>query len=231
VLRFLWFPPEQPRRSCEPRGLHLLGNDGVPVRGELQAEAAEIRCQPRVSDPVGLSVLWRVDGYGTVQLETTRLPEREEPYVLNVELARHRLMRITLKREEWGLFDYRGMEEISAQIDEARVLFIQALQAADDPRAAARLADESLRVSLWAGERMSQFHATVFLGRRHQGGGFVRPFLGTAISPAAPPAKLSPRVQAAFDFVRIPFVWRDIQPKEQTIEFGPIDARSAAARC
>jgi hypothetical protein len=223
VLKFACFSPNGEPPDGKLHGLHLLGNDGVPVRGELTTRKGEIRCKPRTPDPVALSLLWPVEGFGTVQLETTRLPPRDEPYILNLELARHRLMRITLKREEWGLFDYRGMEDISEQIDQARQRFIEALQAADDPRTAARLADESLQSSLWAGERLCQFHAAVFLDRRQQGGGFASPFLGTAIAPGTPSDQLNGNLRSAFDFVCIPFVWREVQPKEQDVRFGPID--------
>ena len=224
MLKFVWFSADQQAAAGELRGAHLVGNDGVPVRGEFRTGVREIHCIPRAEGPVALSVLWPVNGYGAVQLETTRLPERERPYVLNLELARHRLMRITLKREEWGLFDYRGMDEISGKIDEARDRFVAALQAADDPPTAARLADESLKLSLWAGEQMCNFHAGVFLGRRHQGAGFGQVFLGAAVSPASSPEGLSDTVREAIDFVRIPFTWREIQPKEQTVSYDKIDS-------
>ena len=225
MLRFLCFPSEQSGPLTELRGAHLLGGDGVPLRGDPRLANGEILCQPRTQDPTALSLLWPVPGYGTVQVETTRLPERAEPYVLNLELARYRLMRITIKREEWGLFDYRGMEEISDEINQARILFVEALQSADDPPTVARLADQSLRLSLSAGERMCQFHASVFLGRRSQGGGFARGFLGTVVSPTCPPSILTPRVRETFDFVRIPFVWRAIQAEEEQGRcYEPIDA-------
>ena len=38
--------------------------------------------------PAALSLMWQTKNFGTVMLETTRLPERDEPYILNLELAR-----------------------------------------------------------------------------------------------------------------------------------------------
>lgn len=222
--KFLLFPSERQKMLADLPGAHLVGADGIPVRGDIQLINAEIRCTSRSSDPFGLSLLWSVDGFGTVQLETTRLPAREKPYLLNLELARHRLMRITLKREEWGLFDYHGMDEISEMIDGARDLFIQAWGRIESPAAAAELADQSLRLSLEAGERMSQFHAAVFLGRRQQSGGFAREFVGAAVAQSWPPSLLNGPVRESVDFMRIPFVWRDVQPKEQEIHFERLDA-------
>lgn len=109
-----------------------MGTDGVPVRADLQIVDREIRCKPRNSDPTALSLLWHIPEVGSFQLETTRLPQREKPYNLPLELARHRLMRINTKREEWGLFDYPGMESFAKPIDAARGLFVGALKVAEN---------------------------------------------------------------------------------------------------
>jgi hypothetical protein len=229
VHRFVFYPSEKKKMLADLPGAHLIGADGIPVRGDIQLANGEIRCAARSSDPFGLSLLWPVEGFGTVQLETTRLPARDKPYILNLELARHRLMRITLKREEWGLFDYHGMDEIGELIDRARDLFIQAWGRIESPKEAAELADQSLRLGLEAGERMSAFHATVFLGRRQQSGGFAKEFLGAAVIPAWPPSLLTPAVRESVDFLRLPFTWRDVQPKEQEIRFERLDAWLEAA--
>ena len=221
--RFLFYQPADNQAPPDLNGAHLLGNDGIPIRGEIRLVDGGIQCTSRTQDPFGISLLWPVAGFGRLQLETTRLPERDTPYVLNVELARHRLMRITLKREEWGLFDFEGMEEISAQIEQARAHFISALENSDDPPTAARLADESLRLGLVAAERLCQFHASVFLDRRQQGNGFRKEVFGATISTDCSPGILTPPVRELFNFIRIPFVWRDLQSKEADIRFKHID--------
>lgn len=223
MIRFLYYPPEGSGFVPDVQSALLLGADGVPLRGELRLEDGVISVATRNQEALAISLLWPVPGFGAVQLETTRLPARAKPYHLHVELARHRLMRISLKREEWGLFDYSGMDEIAAQIDQARDLFLAALQNSEDSRAAARLADQSLAVGLAASESMSRFHASVFLSRRLQGGGLPRNYLGIALTPdgSRPPLE---RFKDVFDFVRVPFVWRRIQPKEQGVSYEAHDA-------
>lgn len=211
------------QRAPDLHGAHLIGTDNVPVRAEIQWDGTTIRCTPRTQDPVGLSLLWPVDGVGLVQLQTTRLPIREQPYHLHVELARHQLMRLSVKREEWGLFDYSGMDDIAAQIDTARDAFIKALQCIEKPEKAARYADESLAVGLAAGEEMSRFHAGIFIGRRHQSGGFGRPFLGVSVPPGLKNAALAQQLGQLFDFVRLPYVWRSIQPSESASQYDELD--------
>jgi hypothetical protein len=224
VHRFLVFPTGGRQLPPDLRGAHLVGNDNVPLRAEIAWERDTIRATPRMQDPVGLSLLWPVPDFGTIQLQTTRLPAREAPYNLHVELARHQLMRVTVKREEWGLFDYSGMDEIAGRIDRCRDAFIQALQAADEPEVAARHADDALAQGLWAAEEMARFHAGVFLTRRHQTGGFARAFLGVGVPDgckAPPGANL---LNNAFDFAYVPLVWRSLQPTEQPPQFDTLDA-------
>jgi GH35 family endo-1,4-beta-xylanase len=205
------------------RGAYLIGADGVPARGTVVQEGELLRCESRSDDALALSLLWPVPGYGTTQLETTRLPARPEPYALLVELARHRLMKINVKREEWGLFDYPGMDGIIAEIDAARDLFIKALQASDASPAAQQFAEESLARAVHASEAMSIFHAEVFLKRRRQLRGFSKPLLGIRLPLKATPDAMVKSVAEAFEFTTIPVTWREIEPKENERSYDRID--------
>lgn len=224
MLRFVFHSPPGKEPLRDLPGAHLVGNDGVPVRGEIKLGNNEIRCETRSTDPVGLSLLWPVEGFGAVQLQTTRLPSRSEPYHLNLELVRHQLMRISLKREEWGLFDYSGMDDIAQDIGRARDLFIQGLETIEDTAGAARAANESLGLAIRAGERLAQFHATVFLNRRQQSGGFNKACFGVVAPTSQPTLGMLKTIGEAFDFVRLPFVWRQLQPTEQGNRFEIVEA-------
>lgn len=224
MYRFAFYPHTDSGPHLDLRGAYLVGADGVPVKGELRAEKNQIIVDTRSPDPIGLCLLWRVPGVGTYQLETTRLLPRSEPYNLHIELVRHRLMRISIKREEWGLFDYPGMDSIAEKIDAARDTFVLALSASHRPEFAAAKADEALAGAISASEQMCRFHAGVFLSRRQQSGGFSRPFLGVNLGAAA--VKSPPKVKLGelCDFVRVPFAWREIQPKEDGATFETYDA-------
>ncbi|MFQ6049340.1 MAG: hypothetical protein ACE5K7_08250, partial [Phycisphaerae bacterium] len=137
MLRFQVFSDGKPAPHVELNGAYLVGSDGVPIRAELQFREGEIRCSKRAQGPAALVLLWPVQGYGQVMLQTARVPERPTPYNLHLELARGRLAGVFAKCEEWGLFDYPGVETIWGQIDRARDLMIRALQA-DEPAEAAQ---------------------------------------------------------------------------------------------
>ncbi|MBU0639257.1 MAG: endo-1,4-beta-xylanase, partial [Planctomycetes bacterium] len=104
-----------------------------------------------------------------------------------------------------------------------RGLFVKALQTSDDAPAAARLADCALSLAMEASEELCRFHASVFIERRRQAGGFAREFLGVCLPPGAPPKALVKGFSKVFDFVQIPCVWRDIQRDEQSSDYSAID--------
>lgn len=210
-----------PNGGLDAGAAYLVGADGVPLRGEIRVEDGAIICECRASDPFGISVVWNCPGFGAVQLETTRLPFRADPYCLNLELVRHRLMRISVKREEWGLFDYSGVDDVASAVDLGRDEFVLALQEAGNGPRMITHADDGLRRCLEASEQLARFHAGVFLTRRRQAGGFGGPFLGGAVSPSGP----ADQVEAARElgFARVPFTWRDVQPREQSAEYGAYD--------
>lgn len=229
MLKFAWFPETLDHSEERLRGLHLVGPDSVPIRGEVKQENGLIVAAARSKDPVGLSVLWPVPGFGLVQLETTRLLPRAEPYHLPIELVRHRLMRLSIKREEWGLFDYEGMDAIAEQIDVARDLFLAALEQIEDGTAAAELANRSLSAACHVSDELCRFHAQIFLQRRRQSNGFEKGLVGVAVPVKAPKTVISPALAKSFDFVRVPFTWRELRPKEQGVQFDEADQIVKAA--
>ena len=204
-------------------GAYVVGSDDVPLRAEISFRNGIIACKKRAAGPAGLALLWKVPEVGTILLETVRLPEREKPYTLQVELARGRLMRANQKIEEWGLFDYEGTEAIFIQINQARELLIKALQA-DTPAEAAALGGQSLSEAVQASEALTKLHAEVFFNRRKQGGGFPRRMFGCSVNLDGPTEVERKRLSAAFDFVTVPVGWRDVEPSEQTFHWKTLDA-------
>jgi hypothetical protein len=204
-------------------GAYIVGTDDVPLRADISFGEGIIRCAKRAAGPAGLALLWEVPGVGRVMLETIRVVEREKPYILQVELARARLMRINHKLEDWGLLEYTGVEEMAAQIQQGREVLIRALQA-DGPAEAATLGEQALSLAADASERLTHYHAEVFLNRRKQSGGFSRRVFGCGVPLDKPTEMVRKRVAGSFDFVTLPFVWRDIEPSEQTFNWKALDA-------
>ena len=152
MLRFGVFADGKLARNVDLSGAYMVGSDGVPVRAEISFKNGQIICDRRIAGPpVGLAVVWPVKGVGRVMLETTRLQDRDKPYVLQVELARNRLMRLSHKQEDWDLEDPNCLQALTGRVAEARDLLVKALQA-DDDAAAARFGDQALAMAVRSAE-------------------------------------------------------------------------------
>lgn len=223
MLSFLTYVAGKLAESVDLSGAYAVGSDDIPLRAEISFKDGLILCEKRAGGPAGLAILWEVAGVGKLMLETVRLPERDKPYILQVELVRGRLLRMTQKLEDWGLLDFEGTEEIAEEMTEGRELLIQALQA-DDPAKAAALADEALSAAVHASETLTRFHADMFLSRRVQTGGFPRRVFGCSVIPGPPTEQARQGLTKAVDFVSVPVNWRDVEPSEQTFNWKNLDA-------
>lgn len=230
MLRFTVHHNGSPAQNLDLGGAYLIGADGVPMRGEVRFAGGLVTCDPRTRGTAGLCVSWPVRGHGRMMLETTRLMERDQPYNLHVELARGRLMRISQKREDWGLYDFADGEALYREIDEARNKFIEAITASDDATAS-KLADECITASTTISEKLAVFHADVFLKRRRQQPGQIpkRPF-GCGLTAAQSNEKILSRFAEAFDFAVVPMRWRDLEPREGEYDWAPLESHLKAIR-
>lgn len=203
---------------------YMFGADEIPLRvsSSLICKNGVIECTRKILESAGIALLWPVDGFGRILLPTTRLPKRDEPYNLNVELARARLMQITLKREDWSLFE--DSDAHSELADDARRLFIESLKNITDPAKASKLADESLRKALIYSERLTDQHAEMVFSTRCRNKSFGRHSLGCSIDPdmLSNPTYLK-RLLEMFGSVTLPVSWAQIEPEKGQYDFSAID--------
>ena len=238
MLRFKVFQNGAPAKSFNLEGAHLLGTDRVPLRAEIKFSNGEIICEPKARGAAALALMWPVKGIakqaasspnagifesgapgGRLMLETTRLVERARPYILNVELARGQLMRISLKREDWGLYDYTDGAAIYQQVDRARDLLVSAITATNEARAS-EIGDAAIAASVRAGETVATFHADLFLKRRIADHKIVKRPLGCRIDAVAECQTHIEPLSQAVDFAQLPFSWRTLEPTEGNYQPG-----------
>jgi hypothetical protein len=235
MLRFKVFHNGTPAKTLNLEGSHLLGTDRVPLRAEIKFHNGEILCEPKARGAAALALMWPVKGLaeqaaspgskhpgsagekpvaeGRMMLETTRLVERTRPYNLNVELARGHLMRISLKREDWGLYDYPEGATLYDRVDRARDMLVAAITATNEQKAA-ELGDAAVAASVRAGEAVATFHADVFLKRRIAAREIVKRPLGCCLDATGNWEPLVEPLSKWFDFAVVSFPWRALEPRE-----------------
>lgn len=223
MLRFRVFRNGVPPAELDLSTAYLVGSDSVPIRGEFVYSDGEIVCRKRAAGPAALTLLWETKGFGTVMLETTRLPERDEPYVLNLELARGRVMRVMQKREEWGIFDLADLATVNEKSTEARDLLLEAITHQADPAKASEFGDRCLELILPISEQAALAHADLLLQRRIATRNFPRGAFGIRVEHSLTLESYRRALVPNADFVRMPMWWKVIEPQEQQFNWHPVD--------
>ncbi|MEM0982861.1 MAG: endo-1,4-beta-xylanase [Planctomycetota bacterium] len=183
MLSFLILQDGTPATDRVLRHAHVLGPESVPVAAELSFEEGVVRCEKTSGEAAGLAIQIGLDevvlkeiggveafagdpdlvGYeptslGVLTLQTCLLPERDRPYLLSLELARHRLMLFLNKLEEWNLTDLDREHPAFKFFEAARRAFTQALIAkrSDDNHGFAASTHQLALKSLWLGVEASE---------------------------------------------------------------------------
>jgi len=204
-------------------GAHLFGTDGVGIRrAQVNFSDGYIECKKPNLETAGLVLLWPIDGFGKVLLPTTCLPERAEPYILNVEIARAKFMQIVNKREDWSYFE--GTEHQSNISKDAQQLFIRAIQNIGNPPLASRLADEALKKAITFSEKLAAEQAASLFAARSGSHGFGRGCLGCKVDASLiGDAGYVERLVELFGSATVPINWAQVEPEKGQFDFSELD--------
>jgi hypothetical protein len=200
-----------------------MGPESVPMPAEITFRDGLLTVNRADENALGVALLWDVPGLGTYHLETTRLQHREEPYNLNVELARARLMKIVQKQEDWNLFDFPRADKFIQRFRESQSLLADALGTLHVPNEAAKLADQSLLIAVDLSEQLAVFHGELLINRRRQGNAFVKHIVGCRVDPVIQNQKYKDTLANSFDYAVLPIRWKQLQPHEHTFDASPVD--------
>lgn len=223
MLKFLVFDQGKPAQHWPLRNSYLVGADGNALRGDVAFLQGAIVCEKREAGPAAFVLQHKVGELGELTLQTCLLPERDEPYLLSLELARHRLMTMYNKLEDWGMFDVDPDHPVARRNDLARRLFVEALCAQDDPARVDKLAFESLVASLDGSEELALAHSELLLNRRKSTGALPRHPLGCGLSLDHDRYLQRMGLLGRFDFLQVAVPWKQVAPEEGDYRWQHLD--------
>lgn len=222
---FIVFKDGEPQKLEKTDSIYILGQEETPLPGKIEIKDGSILVYPMTAEEAcGLALPWEVEGFGKLLLQTTRLPiDRKEPYIVNVEILRWRLMRIMQKLEDWGLIAYTDTDRVAAMYDKAKHFFIQAIQNYDSPSLASQFADNGIVYALDAGEKLANYHANIMLDARLQMGAISRKLFGVNIELEMNTDLLPTEILKHIHFVELKTSWAKLQPEENSFDFHNLD--------
>ena len=189
-----------------PRHAFLVGPEEVPLQGVIDLTPRLVRCSKQGQQAAGLAVQLIVprpnlpealaaqlptptgESMGLLTVHTCLLPERDQPYLLMIELARRQIMLLLNKLEDWQLTDLPTEHPVMQQFEMARASFCDALVAQRSggdggggaggggdngfSPAANLLAAQALALSMEAGEELALIQAERQSRARASGDGY-----------------------------------------------------------
>jgi len=202
---------------------HLLTRDSQVIQGTISIdEHGVISGNATGHTSFALCLLYDAGKAGRTMLQTAILPPRQEPYMLSLELARHRIKSFLDLSENWSLF-YLSDDNPAVQCwEQARLLFTKALVAIDSEKQG-QLARQALELAVDASERLTMAHAQVLLHRRYAHKPATAAALGVSVHSSRFDAPLRSLLDKNFKIVKIPMDWATIEPQEGVFNWEPID--------
>jgi hypothetical protein len=232
MLSFAVFDDDQQAQQMVLRHAHLVGKDDLVVAGKIEFADGIISCRKPMPDEVCLALQFDTGRPGRLTVRTCLLPDREQPYLLELELARRRIMLFLNKLEEWSLSDLPAEHPAMVAFEEARELFTTALcfpvpKGEHYCSAQARAARESLMRCIEAGELLAIHNAEQQLAARLGSKDAMRPIplprLGVAVHNEQFSEPLKKVIASTFDFLVSPMRWCEIEAEEGRFTFTATD--------
>ncbi len=206
------------------RNAYLIGNDNNATRGKITFEEGILYIEKREAGSIALALQQEVSGKSSFTLRTCMLPERNEPYLLNLELARHRIMMIYNKLEDWGMFDFDQNSEPMELFEKSKILFFEAISLqTSDPSQAENIAKQALEHALDASESLSIIHADILLKRRIKTENCPEYPVGCGVNLGHSSERLLSGVSTNFDFITLPMTWHKLVPDEGEYDWSITD--------
>lgn len=224
MYKFLVFKDGQIPEQWPVRNGHLLGSDGNVMAADISWQDGAICVSKKEAGICAFALQHKVSDLGELTLQTTLLPEREEPYILALELARHRLMMLYMRLEEWSMFDLGDDHAVNVRLKKSRGLFMEALgQQFSNPLSANHLAQESLVNAIDGTEELTLAHAELLLERRRVTHSVPKYALGCGVCLTQHDPRILGGLQANFEILNIPMPWKTLVPTEGEYQFQHTD--------
>lgn len=211
MLRFAVFDEHGPASEWRLVNAHLLGSDDVSAPGAVSFGRGHIVCKP-VDTVAAHALVLMVDAgsAGRLMLPTCLLQQREEPYNLYEELARHRFKIFLEKSENWGLLDPAKAPEAFEIFERARAAFVQGMMESSASRAQG-FHRHALALAIAASEKLAVRRADWMLHGRYGKQGATNA-LGVRVPLEKPPDLLRGALHREFDIMAVPTPWTLIEP-------------------
>lgn len=227
VMRFLIHPPSIVADCPDLYRAYVAGWDGRVFPTRVEIDGNVMACRRPVAESGSLHVAWPVEGFGQPVLATPSLPEREEPYLLAVELARGQISRLREQSNDWQNQGIAVPAAFAERYRTAHRLFAQSVAAQNDAPRAAELSQQALQAACEASELLSAAYAEQQVAGLRRRSGQSPALLGCRLNQSVPSGDEERAFCEAFSAAVVPVEWQLIEPVEGEYNWDLNDAQVA----
>ncbi len=225
VMRFLVPRTELSQGWAEAHAAYLSGFDGQVFGTLVELHGNQLFCHRTSAESGKLHVAWPVKGFGRPTVCTTSLSERNEPYLLLVELARGQIAQNRDQLAEWQLNGMAVPAEFKELDRHAYQLFSQSAAMQHEQDHSEKLARESLAVAYQAADVVTRSYTAQRLAFRRKRTARLPASLGCALNVDRSAAgRLIDPFRDAFSAVRVPIEWKSIEAQQGEQNWDACDA-------
>lgn len=211
-MRFLVpFAEQLPEEAVERA--YLAGMEGIPwrSRNSWTVPNSEFVLERAANDSGNLYIPWKLASGGELCLSTASLMERPEPYHLPLEIARGTLNRLRNQAADWQAMGLAIPADFSDAMRKVTAVFAQAATSGSDVQRAAKLAAESISLSIPAMQRLSAIFSEQAVAARQTN----TPTLPTFLTIRLDGRKLTDiehrELVSVFNSAMVALNWRDVE--------------------
>lgn len=225
VMRFQIHPASLLEDWPELNRAYISGFDGRVFASRIELEGSVLACRRQNADSGKLHVVFPVPNFGRCIVSTSSLPEREEPFLLLVELARGKLSQVRDQLAAWEMAGMTVPEEFHQIRRKSQACFGKAVASQEDPVSASELAQQSLELSFQAAQLLCQGYTAQRLAVRKARAQRLPASLGCGLGMTPPNEAWSDEFRQVFTAASVPIEWRHIEPEEGEYQWDINDAQ------
>ncbi len=227
VMRFKISPPPNLEEWPEAEQTCISGLDGRVFPTQVELEGDILSCRRPTSESGKLHVPWNVEGFGVPVLSTASLMERDEEYILAVELARGRISQVRDQRAAWEMSGMHIPDELAPLMKEAHQHFSKAVTQQKNPEAACEAANLAIERACEAADVLVTSYTKQRLAVRRKRFPQLPASLGCRLGQGVPDETTARQFTEAFNSAIVPIEWSQIEPDEGEYNWDTLDAQVA----
>ncbi len=216
------------RDRIPPGGLdhvHMCGQEDLPWFARVYFSGEHLIVERNENESGRVFVPWRIGERSPLLIGTATLMERDEPYLLEVELARGMLNTLRNQLAQWESMGLSVPKGLANSMKEGTQEFARAATTQDDVATAADWAKSSLATIVIAMERLASEYAEQALRARRAQAKPITSWFGVHLGNERPNTRMARQLVNTFNMVSLPISWRTIEAVEGRRSWSDVDAQ------